>query len=131
MRRANPETTESIRRYYPIHGTYRSLAIWLHLPECYAPTLSRIKRDAPGVGFDRENEIRFRLNLPPLPIEHEIYNPQTHILKPKPSPRKRPPCYRPYLSAAAGVLIRSEASRRNITPAALICKALGITLENE
>lgn len=65
-------------------------------------------------------------------MEPTIVNTATHDIKQKPvrskaePTRTRKPSYRPYLPAAAGVLIRMEAARRGVTSSALICGALGI-----
>ena len=126
MRTAHSTTRDEILRNYLKQGTYRKLAYALGLPLSYIPTLSRIKRGAPGVSFDKEAEVRRRLFLPPLPQETLSYDPRTHRCVPRGKPRKRAAAYRPYLPTEAGVLIRMEAARRGITPAALILGALGI-----
>ena len=80
-------------------------------------TLSAIMREIPGaISERRENALRLTVGLPPMWVK----------TKP-PIPRTRPPCYRPYLPASAGVLIRMEAARRGVTAGVLICEALGIT----
>lgn len=103
MRHAVPTTAKALNERY--QGSLRDLAIELGLPPNTNATLSRILRGTPGVSLATENDLRDRLGLEPI---------------------TRSACYRPYLPAAAGVLIRMEASRRGITPGALITQALGI-----